>query len=96
LHPRVIGALLLFASAEFAVAQDVDTEAISGTFANAPAGVETINGYEWIVSYTGGTSNDFVLTAVPEPGTWVAGGLALGGLICYQRRRFARFFKRGP
>jgi hypothetical protein len=45
LHPRVIGALLLFASAEFAVAQEVDTEAISGTFANAPARVETINGF---------------------------------------------------
>jgi fibronectin-binding autotransporter adhesin len=34
------------------------------------------------------------IVPIPEPGTWVAGGLALGGLICYQRRRFARFFKR--
>jgi autotransporter-associated beta strand protein len=36
------------------------------------------------------------IVPIPEPGTWAAGGLALGGLLCWQRRRFARFFKRGP
>jgi fibronectin-binding autotransporter adhesin len=64
-------------------------DAISGAFSNAPTGTDFINGYFWTVSYTGGTGNDFVLTAaIPEPSTWLAGGLLLSALICSQRRRF--------
>jgi hypothetical protein len=100
-YARVIVALLLFTSAGLTIAQNIDTgmatqAKVAETFSNAPTGMDIINGYAWIVSYSGGTGNDFVLTAVPEPGTWVAGSLALAGLVCYQRRRFARFFKRGP
>ena len=69
-------------------------DAINGTFANAPAGLDTIDGFEFIVSYTGGTGNDFTLTAVPEPSTWVAGTLALGALIVIQRRRISRLVRR--
>jgi autotransporter-associated beta strand protein len=36
-----------------------------------------------------GTGNiDLVLTAVPEPSTWLAGALALGAVLYSQRRRF--------
>jgi autotransporter-associated beta strand protein len=64
-------------------------DAISGTFANAPAGTDTIDGYSWIVSYTSanGLGNDFVLTAVPEPSTWLAAALALGAIGFSQRKR---------
>jgi autotransporter-associated beta strand protein len=42
-----------------------------------------------------GTGNiDLTLTAVPEPGTWVVGALALGILLATQRRRLTRLVKR--
>jgi hypothetical protein len=64
------------------------SSAFTGAFSNAPAGADDIiNGYAWMVSYTGGDGNDFVLTAVPEPSTWVAGALALATLLYAQRRR---------
>ena len=62
-------------------------DAISGTFSNAAPGTDTINGYQWIVTYTGGDGNDFVITAVPEPGTWFAAALALGAIGFTQRKR---------
>ena len=71
-------------------------DAISGTFANAPAGVDLINGYYFTVSYTGanGLGNDLVLTAVPEPSTWAAGSLVFATLLLMQRRRLARLVRR--
>jgi hypothetical protein len=73
------------------------SDAISGTFSNAPAGTDIIGGYAWIVSYTGGINgNDFVLTAVPEPSTWFAGGLALAALVYTQRRRTRSAIRRSP
>ena len=62
-------------------------DAISGTFSNAPTGTDIINGYLWTVSYTGGSGNDFVITAVPEPSTWLAGLLALIAIAFSQRKR---------
>jgi hypothetical protein len=63
-------------------------DAISGTFSNAPAGSnEIIDGYAWIVTYTGGTGNNFVITAVPEPSTWLAAALAMGVIGFSQRKR---------
>jgi autotransporter-associated beta strand protein len=82
------------AGQQFTLINNDLADAISGTFSNAPTGTDIINGYAWMVSYAGGTGNDFVLTAVPEPSTWAAGGLALIGLICSQRRRLARILKR--
>jgi autotransporter-associated beta strand protein len=70
-------------------------DAISGTFSNAPTGMDIINGYAWTVTYAGGTnSNDFVLTAVPEPSTWLAGALALVAVSYMQRRRLVRVISR--
>jgi autotransporter-associated beta strand protein len=40
--------------------------------------------------------NMFEIVPIPEPSTWAAGGLALASLFCWQRHRFARYFKRGP
>jgi fibronectin-binding autotransporter adhesin len=76
------------ANQQFLLINNDSTDLISGTFSNAPTGTDIINGYAWVVTYTGGTNgNDFVLTAVPETSTWLAGCLALGALICSQRRR---------
>jgi autotransporter-associated beta strand repeat len=62
-------------------------DAISGTFSNAPTGTDLIDGYYWVVAYNGGTGNDFVITAVPEPSTWLAAALALGAIGFAQRKR---------
>ena len=37
-----------------------------------------------------GGNNYYELTAVPEPSTWIAGGLLLGLLAYRERRRFKR------
>ena len=39
------------------------------------------------------TELDLVITAVPEPGTWLAGALVATTLLATQRRRFARRLK---
>ena len=58
-------------------------DAISGTFSNAANGSTVVfNGYLFTVNYAGGDGNDFTLTAVPEPSTWIAGALALTALAC--------------
>jgi hypothetical protein len=38
--------------------------------------------------------NMFELVPVPEPSTWLAGGLALAAVVVSQRRRLARLLKR--
>ena len=75
------------AGATYTLINNDGLDAISGAFSNAAAGTDTINGYQWIVTYTGGTGNDFVITAVPEPSTWVAAALALGAIGLSQRKR---------
>src|SRR5205085_1629183 len=70
---------------QFILINNDAADAITGTFGNAPTGTDIIDGYQWIVSYAGGTGNDFVLTAVPEPSTWVAAGLSLL-VIAYSQR----------
>jgi autotransporter-associated beta strand protein len=69
------------------------TDAISGTFSNAPAGTDTIDGYLWLVSYTGGDGNDFTIQAVPEPSTWSVAALALGAIVFAHRRKARRSFQ---
>jgi autotransporter-associated beta strand protein len=81
------------AGTQFTLLNNITAGAISGTFEDAPTGTDLINGYYWIVSYTGGDGNDFVLTAVPEPSTWVAGALALAAVGYTQRRRFGQLLK---
>jgi fibronectin-binding autotransporter adhesin len=82
---------------QFTLLNNDSNDLISGAFSNAPSGTDLIGGYFWNVSYTGGTGNDFVLTAaIPEPSTWFAGGLALASLIYTQRRRMRSAIRRSP
>ncbi len=63
-------------------------------FSNSVSGVLgriSLNGSlagETQVSFNG--NNYYELTAVPEPSTWIAGGLLLGLIACRERRRFKR------
>ncbi len=63
---------------------------ISGTFAGLSEGAHAFSssGQEFTISYVGGTGNDIVLTAVPEPGS---AALLLGGfgMLVFRRRRRA-------
>ena len=55
------------------------------------------NGTVFSVSYVGGTGNDVVLTvvsAVPEPSTWISGALGIAGLAFTQRRRLRKLIAR--
>jgi autotransporter-associated beta strand protein len=64
---------------------DVDT--VTGTFAGLPEGAAlTVSGFDFRISYIGGTGNDVVVTAVPEPCS-AALLLAGLGLLGFRRRR---------
>ena len=67
------------------------TDAITGTFNGlAQGGTITANGYTFRADYFGGDGNDFdLITAVPEPTTWLGGGLLLSFAAWRGRRRIA-------
>ena len=68
------------------------TDAFIGTFAGLAQGSTlTTGGFSFTASYIGGSGNDFTLTttAVPEPSTWLGGGLILGLAVWSQRKRLA-------
>jgi hypothetical protein len=71
----------------YTIINNTSASLISGTFSNAASG-STVNfsGYNFTVNYAGGTGNDLVLTAVPEPSTWLAAALTLA-VIGYTQRR---------
>ena len=70
---------------------NTSASAISGTFNGIAQGsTVTFDGYSFFASYTGGTGNDFTLTVVPEPSTWIAAALTFFALAFTQRRRLAR------
>ncbi|MEY2493084.1 MAG: hypothetical protein QOH24_2035 [Verrucomicrobiota bacterium] len=74
---------------------DGTLDAIVGTFSNAANGsTVTLGGYDFTSNYAGGDGNDFVLTAVPEPTTWVAAALALVAIVYSQRLRIVAGLKR--
>jgi autotransporter-associated beta strand protein len=80
----------------FILAND-STDAISGTFAGlAQGGTISSGGYtltiDYMANFMSGSANDISLTvtAVPEPGSWLAGALALLAVGYTQRRRFQR------
>jgi len=69
------------------VIDNTSLSAISGTFSGITEGGNyTFGGYNFQASYLGGTGNDFVLTAVPEPATWIGAALALG-VIAFRLRK---------
>jgi fibronectin-binding autotransporter adhesin len=67
----------------------LDGTSISGTFAGiADNQLVTFSGYTFIADYT--PTGEFDLIAVPEPSTWIAGGLAFAALLISQRRRLKK------
>jgi fibronectin-binding autotransporter adhesin len=95
---------------QFDILSNITAGAISGQFQGLSEGATfQVGADDFTITYLGnagdGTNgNDIVLTltAVPEPSTWVAGGLAFAALLYTQRRRlcsrklseFARMLKR--
>lgn len=86
-----VGAPSLTPGDTFLILNKASAPAIVGTFAGLPEGAEVIatNGWIFRITYEGGNGNDVVLEfiAVPEPGTWFMGGLAVAALVFSQRRR---------
>jgi autotransporter-associated beta strand protein len=70
---------------------------ITGVTSNPTVGSWTITNSGWTGSFSYDSSDngiDLILTKVPEPSTWIAGGLAFGVVGYSQRRRFVRLFAR--
>jgi hypothetical protein len=74
-----------------------NTTPVSGTFTNAPLNTFTSGDYAFLVNYadSGGDGTDFndislTVAPIPEPSTWIGGGLALVALAYCQRRRFKK------
>lgn len=88
----------------FGIALNDGTDAVASTFKNLAQGATVTDnlGDTFVISYVanldGGTAgNDVSLTlssvAVPEPATWVAGGLLVGLLSLSQRRKISAAFR---
>ena len=93
LQLTIAAGLNFTAGAQYRLIDNTSLNGISGAFAGiVQGGTYNLSGYNFVASYTGGTGNDFVLTAVPEPSTWAAGALSLLFVGFTQRRRMqARF-----
>lgn len=74
---------------QFTIIDNLGSDAVLGTFAGLPEGTNFMSeGYLYTISYQGGTGNDVMLIAVPEPTTWALIGItALAGGGMYYRRR---------
>jgi len=75
---------------------------LSGTFSNVTgtgaagvytSGVDTFT-VDYIDSFSGLSAISLTVTAIPEPGTWIAAGLAFGIVGYSQRRQVVRLLKR--
>lgn len=76
-------------NSQFLLIDNTGSGSIVGTFSNLPEGsLFTSEGQQWVISYHGGTGNDLILTAVPEPTTWalLASSGVLGGAYWYRRK----------
>jgi PEP-CTERM motif-containing protein len=82
----------------------IDLGAQAGSYNNIITGLGSNPGSEngWTITDTGWIGNftynagniNLSVVAVPEPSTWIAGGLALGAVGWTQRRRFSRALRR--
>ena len=67
------------------------SDLITGMFKDLPDGaVFSEDGQSFTITYHGGDGNDVVVTAVPEPQTWILLIATLIGLFMTRRRFFAR------
>lgn len=65
-------------------------DAIQGQFQGLAEGAFFgSGGLLWTITYQGGTGNDIILTAVPEPTTWLLIGTSVLAAWVYRRRRNA-------
>jgi autotransporter-associated beta strand protein len=80
---------------QFTIINNEGPSAVSGTFAGlAEGGTFSSGGDTFQITYAGGTGNDVVVKAVPEPSTRVGGALVFAFVGYTQRRRFARMLRR--
>jgi hypothetical protein len=74
---------------QFTIIDNLGVDPVLGIFAGLPEGTNFVSdGLLYTISYQGGTGNDVMLIAVPEPTTWALLGItALAGGGLYYRRR---------
>ena len=74
----------------FLIIDNDGSDPIQGTFNGLAEGtIFLADNHLFQISYQGGTGNDLVLTAVPEPTTWAMMGLGAAGVgyVWHRRRR---------
>lgn len=79
----------------FTLIENTGLDAVQGSFATingqafGPGGTFSLTydsvSYDFTISYTGGTGNDVVIEAVPEPATWIL--VAVAGVVGFCIRR---------
>jgi len=83
----IASSLTFVAGTVYELIDNTSGSAIASTFSGVSEGsTVTFSGYSFYASYLGGDGNDFTLTAVPEPGTWLLIGSGL--LIAVLLRRY--------
>lgn len=80
LDVATIGGFVPTAGNQFIIIDNGGTDAVQGTFSGLAEGAQFLShGHLYQITYQGGTGNDVVLTAVPEPLTLALFGMAAAG-----------------
>jgi len=91
LNLAVLASFSQYGGSQYVIIENDSDDPVVGFFQDLPPGATIeVAGAQFAITYEGGTGNDVVLTAVPEPaslGLLLAGAAGLGG---YLRRRRTR------